>query len=102
MKETDDGNEVNVADVGSTPTTSTNSLTGRNVHGIIERPPEWYMSQRSWDRQVGFGKLPLERDESLKKELDKLEEEIKNRPVHLKPHTIQWERILELKRILGV
>lgn len=102
MKETDDGTGVNVADVGSTPTTSTNSLVGRNVHGIIERPMEWYMTQRSWDRQVGFGKIPPERDMSLRRELDNLEEQIKHRPEHLKPCTVQWERILELKRILGV
>ena len=37
MKETDDGKRVGVLDVGSIPTTSTKTLVGRNVHGVVER-----------------------------------------------------------------
>ena len=82
MKETDDGEKVYVLDVGSIPTTSTKppetwadkpervvpGLVGRNVHGVKTKPNDWYYTQREWDRTVGIGRVPPERDSLLKKE----------------------------------
>ena len=82
MKETEDGERVGVLDVGSIPTTSTKppetwadkpervvpGLVGRNVHGVKTKPNDWYYTQREWDRTVGIGRAPPERNSLLKKE----------------------------------
>ena len=82
MKETEDGERVGVLDVGSIPTTSTKppetwadkpervvpGLVGRNVHGVKTKPNDWYYTQREWDRTVGIGRVPPERDSLLQKE----------------------------------
>ena len=82
MKETEDGERVGVLDVGSIPTTSTKppetwadkpervvpGLVGRNVHGVKTKPNDWYYTQREWDRTVGMGTVPPERNSLLKKE----------------------------------
>ena len=83
MKETDDGEKVDVLDVGSIPTTSTKhpvtwaekpergvpgGLVGMNVHGVKTKPHDWYYTQREWDRTVGIGRVPPERDSRLQKE----------------------------------
>ena len=82
MKETEDGERVGVLDVGSIPTTSTKppetwadkpervvpGLVGRNVHGVKTKPNDWYYTQREWDRTVGIGTVPPERDSRLQKE----------------------------------
>ena len=82
MKETEDGERVGVLDVGSIPTTSTKppetwadkpervvpGLVGRNVHGVKTKPNDWYYTQREWDRTVGIGRVPPERNSLLKKE----------------------------------
>ena len=82
MKETEDGERVGVLDVGSIPTTSTKppetwadkpervvpGLVGRNVHGVKTKPNDWYYTQREWDRTVGIGTVPPERDRLLQKE----------------------------------
>ena len=82
MKETEDGERVGVLDVGSIPTTSTKppetwadkpervvpGLVGRNVHGVKTKPNDWYYTQREWDRTVGIGSVPPERNSLLRKE----------------------------------
>ena len=83
MKETDDSKKVDVLDVGSIPTTSTKhpetwaekpervvpgGLVGMNVHGVNTKPHDWYYTQREWDRTVGIGRVPPERDSRLQKE----------------------------------
>jgi len=83
VKETDDGEKVDVLDVGSIPTTSTKhpetwaekpervvpgGLVGMNVHGVKTKPHDWYYTQREWDRTVGIGRVPPERDSLLQKE----------------------------------
>ncbi len=66
MKETDDGKRVDVLDVGSIPTTSTNTLIGRNVHGVTSgyKPPSYYYTENEWSR-LGLGPLPPERNRQL-------------------------------------
>ena len=59
MKETDDGTKVDVSDVGSIPTTSTNTLAGGHVHGV--KPPGWYYTKEEWSRLGMWGPLPPER-----------------------------------------
>ena len=59
MKETDDGTKVDVSDVGSIPTTSTNTLVGGHVHGV--KPPGWYYTKEEWSRLGMWGPLPPER-----------------------------------------
>ncbi len=59
MKETDDGTKVDVSDVGSIPTTSTNTLVGGHVHGV--RPPSWYYTKSEWSRLGMWGPLPPDR-----------------------------------------
>ena len=61
MKETDDGKSLDGSDGGAVPPTSTNTLIGKNVHGMASMPG-YYYSQREWDRAVGYGKVPPERD----------------------------------------
>jgi hypothetical protein len=47
---------------GKERTTSMNlGLTGYNTQGMKVYPDEWYMTQRTWDRVVGYGKGPDER-----------------------------------------
>ena len=59
MKETDDGTKVDVSDVGSIPTTSTNTLVGGHVHGV--KPPGWYYTKEEWSSLGMWGPLPPER-----------------------------------------
>ena len=63
MKETDDGKRVGVLDVGSIPTTSTKTLTGRNVHGV--KTKGYYYTENEWSRLGMQGPLPPERDRQL-------------------------------------
>jgi len=65
VKETDDGKRVGVSDVGSIPTTSTITLIGRNVHGIVDKPPEYYYTENEWSRLGMLGPLPPERNKQL-------------------------------------
>ena len=77
MKETDDDKLVDGSDAGAVPATSTNTwankperlgqkLLGRNVHGVLDKRPDWYYTQREWDRVVGIGKVPDERNTELR------------------------------------
>ena len=77
MKDTDDDKLVDGSDAGAVPATSTNTwadmperlgqkLVGRNVHGVLDKPPDWYYTQREWDRVVGIGKVPDERNTELR------------------------------------
>ena len=125
MKDTDDGNQVDGSDAGAVPATSTIrgeyqgiiefskelrkqnedrrlSLIGRNVHGVTDRPPGYYYTSDEWSRNIGWGKVPDERNTLYKLELEKLEKEIQYYPEHLKPMTKQWDRIQELRKIMGV
>ena len=103
MKDTDDDMLVDGSDAGANPAISTkNTLVGSNVHGQIERVPEWYYTPNEWSRSIGWGEVPDERNTLFKVELDRLEKNIKNYPENLKPQTIQWGRILELRRKLGM
>ena len=68
--------------MGAIPTTSTKppetladkpervvpGLVGRNVHGVKTKPNDWYYTQREWDRTVGIGSVPPERNSLLRKE----------------------------------
>jgi hypothetical protein len=59
----DDTEQVDISDGGSIPPTSTkNTLVGRNVHGQVERVPEWYYTPNEWSRSIGWGKVPDERN----------------------------------------
>ena len=72
VKETDDSKKVGVADPGSIPGTSTNSLQGRNVHGVTAgygRQPEYYYTENQWSRLGMQGPLPPERNLELQKQL---------------------------------
>ena len=78
MKDTDDDKLVDGSDAGAVPATSTNTwadkperlgqklLGGRNVHGVLDKRPDWYYTQREWDRVVGWGKVPDERNTELR------------------------------------
>ena len=90
MKETDDESLVDGTDAGAVPATSTNtrspyqgifdfhkalrkqneecrtSLMGRNVHGVSDRPRDWYYSPSEWSRSIGWGKVPDERNTELR------------------------------------
>ena len=78
MKDTDDDKLVDGSDAGAVPATSTNTwadkpkrlgqklLGGRNVHGVLDKRPDWYYTQREWDRVVGIGKVPDERNTELR------------------------------------
>ena len=79
MKETDDGTKVGVSDVGSIPTTSTKTwadkperlgqkLLGCNVHGVLDKRPDWYYTPNEWSRSIGWGTVPDERNSELRKE----------------------------------
>ncbi len=63
MDKSDDGKKVGVADPGSIPGTSTNSLVGSNVHGV--KPPSWYYTPNEWSRSIGWGQVPPERNSEL-------------------------------------
>ena len=68
MDETVDGKKVGVVDAGSTPATSTNSLHGRNTHGVTAgytKPPEYYYTENEWSRAIAWGTLPAERNKQL-------------------------------------
>ena len=73
MKETDDGTKVGVSDVGSIPTTSTKTwadkperlgqkLLGCNVHGVLDKRPDWYYTPNEWSRSIGWGTVPDHRN----------------------------------------
>lgn len=83
MKDTDDDKRVDGSDAGAVPATSTNSR--EMYQGIIEfsksqhrywedrlsekvgtRGEEFYYTQREWDRTVGIGKVPDERNTELR------------------------------------
>jgi len=78
VKDTDDDKLVDGSDAGAVPATSTNTwannperlgqklLGGRNVHGVLDKRPDWYYTQREWDRVVGIGKVPDERNTELR------------------------------------
>ena len=78
MKDTDDDKLVDGSDAGAVPATSTNTwadkperlgqklLGGRNVHGVLDKRPDWYYTQREWDRVVGIGKVPDEKNTELR------------------------------------
>ena len=79
MKETDDESLVDGTDVGAIPTTSTKyetwadmperlgpGLVGQNVHGVSDRPRDWYYSPQEWSRSIGWGKVPDERNTELR------------------------------------
>lgn len=104
MDKTDDGKRVNVADGGAVPPISTkkNTLIGYDVHGNRQFPDWWYYTESQWDREIGWGKVPENRNIVNRQELEKLEMEIQYYPENLKPHTEQWNRILELRKILGM
>lgn len=79
MNTTDDDKSEVEQDAGAVPAISTNTdevagwmngkerthsftgLTGYNTQGMKVYPDEWYMTQRTWDRVVGYGKGPDER-----------------------------------------
>ena len=117
MKDTDDGNQVDGSDAGAVPATSTKTwadepvrwgpptLCDRNVHGVkagYQKPASYYYTPDEWSRSVSWGKVPDKRNIFYKKELDKLEKEIQYYPEHVKPMTKQWDRIQELRKIMGV
>ena len=125
MKDTDDGNQVDGSDAGAEPATSTKqgeyqgiiefskelrkqneerklSLTGRNVHGVVDRPPGYYYTPNEWSRSVAWDEVPDKRNSFYKAELEKLEKEIQYYPKHVKPMTKQWDRIQDLRKIMGV
>lgn len=80
MNTTDDDKSEVEQDAGAVPAISTNTdevaswmkdkertrsvnlgLTGYNTQGQKIYPDDWYMTQRTWDRVVGYGKVPDER-----------------------------------------
>ncbi len=80
MNTTDDDKSEVEQDAGAVPAISTNTdevaswmkdkerttsvnigLTGYNTQGMKVYPDEWYMTQRTWDRVVGYGTVPEER-----------------------------------------
>ena len=98
MKDTDDGNQVDGSDAGAVPATSTKqgeyqgiiefskelrkqneerklSLTGRNVHGVVDRPPGYYYTPNEWSRLGMWGALPDERNSLLGANQDRLTDE---------------------------
>ena len=90
MKDTDDDNEVDGSDGGAVPPTSTNThtvydgifefhkkvrrieeerhsgLMGRNVHGVTDKPHDWYYTKNEWSRLGMWGPLPDERNTELR------------------------------------
>ena len=88
MKDTDDDKQVDGSDAGAVPATSTNSR--QEYDGIFDFAkainhywkerllenvksgtnkdivPEYYYTQREWDRTVGIGKVPDERNTGLR------------------------------------
>ena len=118
MKDTDDGNQVGGSDAGAVPAIST--IRGE-YQGIIEfsksqhrywndklsekvgtRGEEYYYTPDEWSRNIGWGKVPDDRNTLYKIELEKLEKELQYYPKHVKPLTKQWDRIQELRKIMGV
>jgi hypothetical protein len=45
---------------------SESKLIGQTVHGVKDKRPDWYYTQREWDRVVGIGKVPDERNTELR------------------------------------
>ena len=79
MKDTDDGKTIDGSDEGAIPSTSTNTeswadkperlgpgLGGRNVHGVQDKPKDWYYSPQEWSRSIGWGQVPDERNTELR------------------------------------
>ena len=79
MKETDDESLVDGTDAGAIPATSTKyeswadmperlgpGLGGQNVHGVQDKPKDWYYSPQEWSRSIGWGKVPDERNTELR------------------------------------
>ena len=118
MKDTDDDKLVDGSDAGAVPATST--IRGE-YQGIVEfskaqheywkdrlseeigtRGQEYYYTPDEWSRSIGWGKVPDDRNTLYKIELEKLEKEIQYYPKHVKPMTKQWDRIQELRKIMGV
>ena len=79
MKETDDESLVDGTDAGAIPATSTKyeswadmperlgpGLVGQNVHGVSDKPKDWYYSPQEWSRSIGWGKVPDERNTELR------------------------------------
>ena len=67
MKDTDDDKQVDGSDEGAIPSTSTN-LRGPydGIFEFSEKQREYYYTQREWDRTVGYGKVPDERNTELR------------------------------------
>ena len=59
----DDKQEVE-QDAGAVPAISTNTEELKGWMNEIERTHsnDWYFTQRDWDRTVGYGKVPPERE----------------------------------------
>ena len=79
MKDTDDESLVDGTDAGAIPATSTKyetwadmperrgpGLGGRNVHGVSDRPRDWYYTPQEWSRHIGWGTVPDERNTELR------------------------------------
>ena len=63
----DDTEQVDVSDAGAVPATSTNSR--KEYQGIFDFSKvmnHYYYTQREWDRVVGYGKVPDERNTELR------------------------------------
>ena len=63
MKETDDGTKVGVSDVGSIPTTSTKTWADKpeRLGQKLDKRPDWYYTPNEWSRSIGWGTVPDER-----------------------------------------
>ena len=61
VKDTDDDSLVDGQDAGAVPARSTKTLHDKNVHGVTQRPPQWYYTENEWSRAIGWGKVPPER-----------------------------------------
>ena len=79
MKETDDESLVDGTDAGAIPATSTKyeswadmperlgpGRVGQNLHGVSDKPKDWYYSPQEWSRSIGWGKVPDERNTELR------------------------------------
>ena len=118
MKDTDDGNQVGGSDAGAVPATSTirgeyqciiefsksqhKYWNDRLSEKVGTRGEEYYYTPDEWSRSIGWGKVPDDRNTLYKIELEKLEKELQYYPKHVKPMTKQWDRIQELRKIMGV
>ena len=60
---------------------------------------EYYYTPNEWSRNIGWGKVPDERNTLYKNELNKLEKEILYYPEKVKCLTKQWDKIQELRKI---